>query len=131
MIAEVGEGFGDVFVFAVAGEIDVEDVFPVLALRGAGFDLGEVDMEVLESLEGADEGARAVVDGEKDRGAVVASGRAGFFANDEEAGGVCGAILDRFVEDLEIVEFCGERAADGGSTLGGVVTGDFCGLGGG
>lgn len=31
MVAEVGECFGDVFVLAVAGEVDVEDVFPVLA----------------------------------------------------------------------------------------------------
>lgn len=38
MVAEVCEGFGDVFVFAMAGEVDVEDVFPVFAFGGAGFD---------------------------------------------------------------------------------------------
>lgn len=54
-------------------------------------------MEVLEGLEGVDEGAGAVVDGEEDGGAVVAGGGAGFFPDDEEAGGVCGAVLDGFV----------------------------------
>lgn len=38
------ECLGNVFRFGMSGKIDVEDVFPVLALGGAGFDLREVDL---------------------------------------------------------------------------------------
>jgi hypothetical protein len=31
MLMELGEGFGDLRVLAVAGEVDIEDIFPVLA----------------------------------------------------------------------------------------------------
>jgi hypothetical protein len=32
MLMKLGEGFGDLRVLAVSGEVDIENVFPVLAL---------------------------------------------------------------------------------------------------
>lgn len=72
---------------------------------------------MLEGLKGIDEGAGAVVDGEKEGGAVVAGGRAGFLTDDEETCGVGGAILDGFADNGETVEFGGEWASDGGGSL--------------
>ncbi len=109
----------------------MEDVFPVFAFGGAGFDFGEVDLEVLEGFEGADEGAGLVVDCEEDGGAVVAGGGAGFFADDEEARGVGGAILDGGFEDFEVVDFRGEGATEGGGAFVRFFPGEGGGFGGG
>lgn len=111
------EGVADFLVVAMASQIDVEDVFPVLLLGGAGFDLGHVDFEGIEGLEGLDEGAGSVVDGEEDAGAVLTGGGAGFFADDEEAGGIGGAVLDGGFEDGQAAHFSGERSTHGGGSV--------------
>ena len=86
---------------------------------------------MVEGLEGIDERAGSVVDGKKDRGAVVAGGRAWLLADDEEAGGVGRAVLDGFLDEGEPVKFGGERATEGGGTMGSLVSSNLCGLGGG
>ena len=131
MGGEFLEGERDVFRLRVAGEIDVEDVFPILALGGAGFDLGEVDVEVVEGLEGVDERAGPVVDREEDGGAVVAGGRAGFLADDEEAGGVGGAVLDGGFEEVEAMDLGGEGTPERGGAFVGFFPCELGGLGGG
>ena len=55
MLGKLGECLGDVFCFGMAGEIDVEDVFPVFPFRRARLDLGEVDVEVVERFQGVNQ----------------------------------------------------------------------------
>ena len=61
----------------------------------------------------------------------MAGGRAGFLPDDEEAGGVGGAVLDEFFQQVETVHFRGERSAEGGGSMGGLIAGDLGGFGGG
>ena len=103
------ERLGNVFRFRVAGEIDVKDVFPILALGGAGFDFRKVDLKVVEGLQGAYERAWPVVDREEDGGAVVAGGRAGLFTDDKEPCGVRRAILDRGFQEIEAMDLGGDK----------------------
>ena len=92
-------------VFAVSGDVHVEDVFPIPLFGRARFDLGHVDLAGVEGLEGFDECARPITDGEEKGGAVIARGWAGFLADDEEARRVGGA-----VPEWTPREFRGRRA---------------------
>jgi hypothetical protein len=130
VLAQFLESIGDFVILAMAAEIDVEDVFPVLLFRGARLDFRHVDFELVEGLQGADEGTGFVLDGEKNGSAVVAGGRAGFFADDEEAGGIGGAILDRGIEDGEAMKLGCEGSTECGGTMIGVFIGKLGGLGG-
>jgi hypothetical protein len=38
MVGQFGEGLGDVFILAMSGKIDMEDILPVFTFRWAGFD---------------------------------------------------------------------------------------------
>jgi len=125
---EFAEGFFDGSVFAVAEDVEEEEDLPVAAAGGAAFDFGEIELEIVERGEGFEERAGFIADTEHDGGAVAAAGRAGAFAEDEEAGGVGGAVLDPVFEDLEPVELGCEGAAEGGGVGG--TGGDFCGAGG-
>ena len=71
------------------------------------------------------------MDGEKQGSPVVAGGRARFFADDEEAGGIGRAVLDGLFEQGQAVHLRGERSAESGSALRGLVAGDLRGFGGG
>lgn len=125
---EFAEGFFDGGVFAVAEDVEEEEDLPVAAAGGAAFDFGEIEVEVVERGEGFEERAGFVADTEHDGGAVAAAGWAGAFAEDEEACGVGGAVLDSVFEDIEPVELGGEGAAEGGGVGG--AGGDFSGAGG-
>ena len=61
----------------------------------------------------------------------MAGGRTGFFADHEEAGRVGGAVLDVALEQVEAVDFRGERTTECGGALLGLFLCDLGGLGGG
>ena len=84
--AEFGDGAGDLAVFRVAVAIDEEEIFPRLALAGAGFDFRHVQFEFAKRAERAVQRADLVRDAEHDAGAVVAGGRAALAAQDEKNG---------------------------------------------
>lgn len=54
----------DFFVFAVTTQIDVENVLPVLLLRGTRLDLRHVDLELIKRLQGTHQSPRFVLNGE-------------------------------------------------------------------
>ena len=114
----------------MAGQIDIKDIFPILAFGGTRLDFGEVDLELIKGAQGIDQRSGAIVNGKQDGGAVVAGGRAGFLADDQKARGVGGAILDGFLEQSQPVQFRGEHAAECGGTRVGMVAGELGGLGG-
>jgi hypothetical protein len=125
------ESIADFGVLAMTGEIDIENVLPVLLFGGTGFNLGHVDLEGIEGLKGFNERARSVVDGKKNGSAIFTGGRTGFFADDEKARGVSGSILNGFLKHGELVKFCGERSSHRGGTIGGILLGQLGGLCGG
>lgn len=130
MLLELLDGAGDWLVLEMADEIDVKHVFPVFFLGRTRFDFREIDAELIEGLDGFDEGARLIADGEKERSFVVSGWFTGFFSDDKKAGGIGGAILDVGLEHGEVVELGGECASHGGGALCGVVARELGGFGG-
>ena len=128
---EGADGGRNLGVFAVSGDVHVEDVFPIPLFGRARFDLGHVDLAGVEGLEGFDECARPITDGEEKGGAVIARGWAGFLADDEEPRRVGGAVLNGLLENFEAGELCRQLSAEGCGALGCVFPGQMGGLGGG
>ena len=78
------ESLGELFVFAMAGEIDVENILPILLFRGARFDFRHVDLELIEGFEGFDQRTGLIADRKEDGGAVVAGRWTGFLGNNKD-----------------------------------------------
>ena len=125
--AEGLKGAFDFFIVTVSVKVDEKDIFPVAALGGTAFDHGKSDAFMFERQEAVVEGADAVAGGETDGGLVVAGLGGTLFAKDEEAGGVVGIVLDVLVDDVELIDFGGEAAGDGGGVI--LVGGGFGGTG--
>ena len=104
-------------VFHVAVAIDEEEIFPGLALAGAGFDLGHVDAIAAEGGQRVIQGAHAVREAEHQAGAVVAGGRAALPAQHQKAGGVGDVVLDVVIQHGHVVSLGGQDAGDGGGAL--------------
>ena len=119
------DGVGHFFVFVVAVAVDEKQVFPCLALAGAGFDAGHVEAVFAERPHHLVQGADLVLDADDEAGAVVFRGGTALAAEHEKPGGIRGAVLDVVVDDLEVVTLGGERPGDGGAglVLGGLLGG--------
>ena len=67
-----------------------------------------------------------VVDGEKNGGAIVTSGGAGFFTDHKKAGRVGSPVLDCLIQNLKTCEFGSELPPERGSSGGGFLPGKMC-----
>ncbi len=81
-------------VFVVAFGIDEEIIFPGLAARGPGVDIGQVDFVLSEDIKDVGQGAGAVGGGEQNGGLVLPGRFGGIPGDDEKSGEVVRVILD-------------------------------------
>mmetsp|Transcript_32136 Transcript_32136/g.102479 ORF Transcript_32136/g.102479 Transcript_32136/m.102479 type:complete len:251 (+) Transcript_32136:736-1488(+) len=118
---EAHEGGGAVGVGVVSLEVEVEDVLEAEGGRvasGPRLEFDDVDVSSAEFLEGGDEGAGFVRDGEDHGGFGRGHGVEGLaFSEDEEAGEVELVVLDLARQDGEAVLFRGQLGADGADAL--------------
>jgi len=126
-LAQQGDGLGDLLFLRVAVAIYEEEILPRLPLARTRFDPGHVDAVAPERGEGAVQRADLVRDADHQAGAVVAGRRTALAAEDEEARGVGGVILDVQFQHAQVVFLGGEDTRNGGSVF--LSRGKFSGAG--
>ena len=98
--------------------------------EGAAFDHTHGDIFFLQGFKGIEECAALVLEDETDGAFVIAAGRGGMFADDQEAGRVHGVIFDMFCNDVQAGHFDCGISCDGctfGAVDGGFDGGDTAG----
>jgi hypothetical protein len=105
MLFEFVERAHNFFVGDMSVHINKEEIFPRLLFRGTALNLAHVDLQPLEGFERAEKGAGFVLDPEHDRGLVVARRRTCVLADNEKPCRVLGTVLDRPLEDAQLVNF--------------------------
>ena len=113
-----------------AVQVKVEHKLKVVAGDGAALELDEVDVERVESLEHAVEGARLIGRGDHERGAVGTGIDARLAADDDKARVVVVRVLDVGLQHLQAVERRTAARGDGGD-VGAFGVGDHLGRHGG
>ncbi len=102
----------------MAGDVDEERVLPLARMRRARLDAVQADAVLGERAEHVIQRTRLVVDGDQQRGAVVARGREQRTADHQEARGVVRAILDAGGHGLEAVDLARRLAGNGRRVVG-------------
>ena len=109
-----------------AVQVKVEHKLKVVPGDGAALELDEVDVEGVEALEHAVEGARLVCRGDHERGAVGAGIDARLAADDDKARVVVVRVLDVGFQHLQTIERRATARGDGGD-VGALGVGDHLG----
>lgn len=109
-----------------AVQIEVEHKLKVVPGDGAALELDKVDVERIEALEHAIEGARFVGRGDHERGTVGAGVDARLAADDDEACVVVVRVLNVGLQHLQAVERRATARGDGGD-VGALGVGDHLG----
>src|SRR5512146_476571 len=104
---------GGLFI-APAYEIDVEEVFPGLALQRSRFDLREIQVTQGEHAERLEQRARLITQREYDRRLDIGSGTGWLGCDGEESRVILGVILDSLFEDLHFIDLRGTVGSNGG-----------------
>ena len=99
----------------MAFEIDEEDIFPGLLLRGAGLDLAQTHLEFFEGLQDAKQCAGLVLRMNEHTGLIIARGCGALPGQDQESCTVMILILDAGMHYFQIINCCGEEAGNSGN----------------
>jgi len=117
--AKLADRLRDARILLVTFDVDEEHVFPERrrASCRARLDSGHADGVLGERREQRVHGAGLVLGREHERGTIVSGRRRVDLAEDEEARGVIGEILDGVGENLQAVALGGELACNRGRTF--------------
>ena len=98
------------FVFAVAFNINEEEVLPVLAFRRSALDLAHAQFQPVKRFDRSVQSADSILDAEHQGCLVITGLRATCVRDDQKSSGIIRAVLDRPLEDLQPIDLSGHRA---------------------
>src|ERR1017187_10352538 len=119
-LAEVVEGVDGDGGIGASEEVQIEEVFPGFAAKGAGFNLDHVEIAQGEGAEGTEQGTGDVASAEYERSLPLGVGGGAErmaacvigSAQEEEAGKILAVAFDGAAQDVGAVDFGGDRTGD-------------------